>query len=156
RPAARHEVDVNEQTPGRPAPPELAQAATIDVLTLLGVDIVEATATRVVQTLEVGPRVHQPYGYLHGGVSVLLAETGASIGAGIAAGAEYQAFGIEINANHLRPVRDGRITAISTPLHQGRTIAVWDTRIESDAGKLICISRCTIALRPTAEVNASH
>ena len=132
-----------------PLPP-----AAASVLEALGIDIVEATGSCVVLALEVGPRVHQPYGYLHGGVSVLLAETGASYGSALAAGPELQAFGVEINANHLRPVRAGRVTSTSTPIQQGRSIAVWDTRITNDDGKLVCISRCTVALRPVAEVAA--
>ncbi|MCW2971957.1 MAG: thioesterase superfamily protein [Thermoleophilia bacterium] len=134
--------------------PESQMDPANTVLEALGIEVVEATADRVVLSLEVGPRVHQPYGYLHGGVSVLLAETGASIGSAIAAGPELQAFGVEINANHLRPVRDGRITATSTPIQQGRSLAVWDTRITNDDGKLVCISRCTVALRPVTEVAA--
>ncbi|MCW2961864.1 MAG: thioesterase superfamily protein [Thermoleophilia bacterium] len=114
----------------------------------LGIDLVEASAERVVLTCDVGPKVHQPYGFLHGGVSALIAETGASIGAGIAAGDQFRAFGIEINANHVRPVREGVITSTSTPIRQGRSIAVWDTRIETADGKLVCASRCTIALQP--------
>jgi uncharacterized protein (TIGR00369 family) len=122
------------------------------VLGALGIDVVEAGPERVVLALEVGPRVHQPYGFLHGGVSALLAETCASMGAWLAAGPEFEAFGIEINANHLRPVRSGRVTATGTPIRQGRTIAVWDTRVEDSDGKLVCVSRCTVALRPIGDV----
>lgn len=122
------------------------------VLETLGVEVVEAGPDRVVLTLDVGPHVHQPYGFLHGGVSALLAETCASIGSWLAAGPDHEAFGIEINANHVRPVRAGRIVATGTPLRQGRTIAVWDTRIEDDRGRLVCVSRCTVALRPTGAV----
>ncbi|MCW2923574.1 MAG: thioesterase superfamily protein [Thermoleophilia bacterium] len=118
------------------------------VLGPLGIDIDEAGPERVVLSLEVGPRVHQPYGFLHGGVSALLSETCASMGAWLAAGPEFEAFGIEINANHLRPVREGRIVATGTPIRQGRTIAVWDTRIEDAQGRLVCVSRCTVAIRP--------
>jgi len=120
------------------------------VLGPLGITIDEVGPERVVLSLEVGPRVHQPYGFLHGGVSALLAETCASMGAWIAAGSNFEAFGVEINANHLRPVRDGRIVATGTPIRQGRTIAVWDTRIEDEQGRLVCVSRCTVALRPIA------
>ncbi|MCB0879680.1 MAG: PaaI family thioesterase [Thermoleophilia bacterium] len=114
----------------------------------LGIEVVEAGPDRMVLQLDVGPQVHQPYGFLHGGVSALLSESCASMGAWLAAGPEYQAFGIEVNANHLRPVRDGRITATATPIRQGRTIAVWDTKVEDDDGRLVCVSRCTVALRP--------
>ena len=118
------------------------------VLGPLGIDIVEMGPERVVLTLDVGPRVHQPYGFLHGGVSALLSETCASMGSWLAAGDGIEAFGIEINASHLRPVREGRITATGTPIRQGRTIAVWDTKVEDSGGRLVCVSRCTVALRP--------
>ena len=118
----------------------------------LGIEVVELGPERVVLRLEVGPRVHQPYGFLHGGVSALLSESCASMGAWLAAGSDYEAFGIEVNANHLRPVRDGVVTATGTPIRQGRSIAVWDTRIEDEQGRLVCISRCTVALRPAGEV----
>lgn len=114
----------------------------------LGIEVVEMSGERVVLELEVGPKVHQPYGFLHGGVSALLSESCASMGAWLAAGDQYEAFGIEVNANHLRPVREGRIVATGTPIRQGRTIAVWDTRIEDADGRLVCVSRCTVALRP--------
>jgi uncharacterized protein (TIGR00369 family) len=123
------------------------------VLGALGIDVVVAGPERVVLTLEVGPRVHQPYGFLHGGISALLSETCASMGAWLAAGPQFEAFGIEINANHLRPVREGRVTATGTPIRQGRTIAVWDTQVADDAGKLVCVSRCTVALRPVGDVS---
>lgn len=117
------------------------------VMGALGIDLVEASGERVVLALEVGPTVHQPYGYLHGGVSALLGETCASIGAWLAAGLDKQAFGIEVNANHLRPVRSGRIVATGEPVRQGRTIAVWDTRIVDEQDRLVCVTRCTVAIR---------
>lgn len=136
-----------------PIDPEALQAIQErTVLGPLGIEIVEAGPERVVLAVEVGPRVHQPYGFLHGGVSALLAETCASMGAWLAAGPDHEAFGVEINANHLRPVRDGRIVATGTPIRQGRTIAVWDTRIEDEQGRLVCVSRCTVAIRPSGDV----
>jgi uncharacterized protein (TIGR00369 family) len=122
----------------------------VTIMGTLGIDLVEASAERVVLEMDVGPHVHQPYGYLHGGASVVLAETGASIGAWLAAGPDMHTLGIEINANHLRPVRDGRVRAESTPVRQGRSIAVWDTRITDGDGRLVCVSRCTVAVRPAA------
>lgn len=133
------------------APEAVAALRERTVLGPLGIDVVELTGERVVLTVDVGPKVHQPYGFLHGGVSALLSETCASMGAWLAAGEGAEAFGVEINANHLRPVRDGRITATGTPIRQGRTIAVWDTRIEDEAGRLVCVSRCTVAIRRTDE-----
>lgn len=117
------------------------------VMGTLGIELVEASGERVVMALDVGPKVHQPYGFLHGGVSALLGETCASIGAWLAAGLDSQALGIEVNANHLRPVRSGRIVATGVPIRQGRTIAVWDTRIVDDAERLVCVTRCTVAIR---------
>ena len=122
------------------------------VLGPLGIEIEEAGPDRVVLAVDVGPKVHQPYGFLHGGVSALMSETCASIGSWLAAGSDYEAFGIEINANHLRPVRDGRVRAIATPIRQGRTIAVWDTRVEDEQGRLVCVSRCTVALRQVGAI----
>jgi uncharacterized protein (TIGR00369 family) len=122
------------------------------VLGPLGIDVEEAGPERVVLAVDVGPKVHQPYGFLHGGVSALMSETCASIGSWLAAGPEVEAFGIEINANHLRPVRDGRIRAIATPIRVGRTIAVWDTRVEDEQGRLVCVSRCTVALRQIGSI----
>lgn len=135
-----------------PLAPEAMQAIRErTALEALGIELEEAGPERVVLSVDVGPRVHQPYGFLHGGVSALMSETCASIGSWLAAGSEYEAFGIEINANHLRPVREGRIVATGTPIRQGRTIAVWDTRIEDAEGRLVCVSRCTVALRRAGE-----
>jgi uncharacterized protein (TIGR00369 family) len=120
----------------------------------LGIDIVEATAERVVLEVEVGPQVHQPYGLLHGGVSVLMSETCASMGAWLAADEGMLAFGVEINANHLRPVRSGKVRAVGTPIRQGRTIAVWDTQLTDEEGRVFCVSRCTVALRPADQVRS--
>lgn len=97
--------------------------------------------------MKVGPQVHQPYGFLHGGVSVLLAETCASIGADLASGVDKRVFGMEINANHLRPVRAGYVRAVGVPIHVGRTTQVWEARITTeDDDRLVCISRCTLAV----------
>lgn len=125
----------------------LDQIKRTTVLGPLGIDIVEATAEKVVLTVEVGPKVHQPLGYLHGGVSVLLAETGSSFGCWLAAGLDSSVLGVEINANHLNSIREGRITSTSVPIKQGRTLAVWETKIVDDDDRLICISRSTVAIR---------
>jgi uncharacterized protein (TIGR00369 family) len=112
----------------------------------LGIELRELTLTRVVATMPVTPRVHQPLGFLHGGASLALAETVASAGAFLHCPPGKIAFGQEINANHLRPVRAGVVTAIGTPLHAGRTSHVWEVKIYDDAERLICISRCTVAV----------
>jgi uncharacterized protein (TIGR00369 family) len=123
------------------------QAETL--LTTLGIEIVEATKERIVARMPVGPKVHQPFGLLHGGASVALAETAASTGAWMNVDQEKErVVGIEINANHLRAKRDGMITAIATPVHIGKRTQVWEVRIADDEGKAVCISRCTLAVVP--------
>ena len=114
----------------------------------LGIEIVEAGPERVVATMPVGPRVHQPLGYLHGGASVALAETVVSVGAYLAAPEGHTAFGMEINANHLRPMRAGVLTATGVPVHVGRTSQVWQADLRDDSGALVCTSRCTLAIVP--------
>ncbi|MCA2981332.1 MAG: hotdog fold thioesterase [Myxococcaceae bacterium] len=113
----------------------------------LGIELVELSKERVVARMPVERRVHQPFGLLHGGASVVLAETVASIGAWMNAHeAGKSAVGLEINANHLRGKRDGVVTATATPLHLGRATHVWEIRLTDEAGRLLCISRCTMAL----------
>lgn len=115
----------------------------------LGIAFVELSPERVVATMPVEPRTHQPFGLLHGGASVALAETVASVGAWLNIDREREAaVGLEINANHLRGRRDGTVTATATPLHRGRSTQVWDVRIADEAGRPVCVSRCTIAVVP--------
>jgi 1,4-dihydroxy-2-naphthoyl-CoA hydrolase len=114
---------------------------------VLDIKIVEAEKLRVVATMPVGPNHRQQLGYLHGGVSVVLAESLASMGCALNIDASKQmAFGLEINANHLRPKREGMLTGVATPIHMGRTTHVWEVKISDEDGKLICISRCTVAI----------
>lgn len=113
----------------------------------LGIEFVELTRERVVASMPVVPRTHQPFGLLHGGASVALAETVASVGAWMNIDqAREAAVGLEINANHLRGTRDGTVTATATPLHRGRRTHVWDVRIADEAGRPVCVSRCTLAI----------
>lgn len=113
----------------------------------LGIEFVELTKERVVARMPVEKRVHQPFGLLHGGASVALAETVASIGAWLNVGESGKtAVGLEINANHVRGKRDGVVTATATPLHLGRATHVWEIKLTDEAGKLVCISRCTMAI----------
>lgn len=119
------------------------------LLSTLGIEVVEATRERVVARMPVGPRVHQPFGLLHGGASVALAETVASTGAWMNVDQATEiVVGIEINANHLRAVRDGEVTATATPVHVGRRTQVWDVRIADGSGRAVCVSRCTLAVVP--------
>ena len=114
---------------------------------VLNITLVQADKDKVVATMPIGPQHKQQVGYLHGGVSVVLAESLASLGAVLNIDADRQmAFGLEINANHLRPKRDGVLTGVATPIIRGRTTHVWDIRITDENDKLICISRCTVAI----------
>lgn len=119
------------------------------LLSTLGIEFVEQSKARVVARMPVGPRVHQPFGILHGGASVALAETVASYAGWLNIDqARENVVGLEINANHLRAKRDGVVTAVATPLHIGRKTQVWDIRITDEQDKLVCISRCTLAVVP--------
>ncbi len=98
-------------------------------------------------TMPVDHRTHQPYGLLHGGASVVLAETLGSTAAMLTLDpARELAVGLDINANHIRGVRSGIVTGTSKMLHIGRTTQVWEIRIESEEGALVCISRITMAV----------
>ena len=114
---------------------------------ILDIKLVVAQKDKVVATMPIGPNHRQQVGYLHGGISVTLAESVASLGTVLNIDPEKQmAFGLEINANHLRPKREGWLTAVATPIHRGRTTHVWDIQISDENGKLICVSRCTVAV----------
>ena len=122
-----------------------------NMIGLLEISILEATVDRVVATMPVQPKVHQPFGLLHGGASVALAETVASLGAYLnVVDSGMGAVGLEINANHLRGKRDGIVTATATPIHKGRSTHVWQVEIKDEAGKMVCVSRCTLAIVPAA------
>ncbi len=100
-------------------------------------------------TMPVDDRTRQPYGLLHGGASVVLAETlGSSAGNLCVDTASQVCVGLEINANHLRAARSGVVTGTARALHVGRTTQVWEIRIENEAGKPVCISRLTLAVVP--------
>ena len=119
------------------------------LLGTLGIELLETTKERVTARMPVTPRVHQPQGILHGGASVALAETVASTAGYLNVDREKETVvGLEINANHLRAVRDGVLTAVATPVHVGRRTHVWEVRITEEGGKLVCISRCTLAVVP--------
>ncbi|HEY3369021.1 MAG TPA: hotdog fold thioesterase [Symbiobacteriaceae bacterium] len=115
------------------------------MMEVLGIELEEATPQRVVATMPVDARTHQPFGILHGGASVALAETVASIGATLNAGPNRVAVGMEINANHIRPKQSGTVRAVATPSHVGKATTVWEIRISDEDERLICLSRCTLA-----------
>lgn len=122
---------------------------------LLDLSVVEATPERVVLSLPVTSKVHQPYGILHGGVSALLAESAASFGAALNAGGR-PVVGIELNASHLRAVRDGTLTASATPLRVGRSVQMWEIVLTNDERGEICRARCTLAVRDHVPRDASQ
>jgi len=132
-----------------PSPPSDAPALAggrRSIHDLLDVEFLEAGPDRVVLRIPVDWRVHQPYGILHGGVSALLAESAASFGAALAAGPDRSVVGIELNASHLRSLRDGHLTAEATPVRVGRTVQVWRISLTDDDGRAICEARCSLAV----------
>ena len=115
--------------------------------TTLGIEIVELSGERVVATMPVDERTRQPFGILHGGASIALAETVASFGATASIDRErFLAVGQEINGNHLRPKTSGLVRATGVPVHAGRSTQVWSIEIADEEGRLVCISRCTMAI----------
>ncbi|HLV11414.1 MAG TPA: hotdog fold thioesterase [Trueperaceae bacterium] len=116
------------------------------LLETLGIVVTRADPDRVEATMPVTPRHHQPHGILHGGASVALAETVASVGASQGLAAGERAVGLEINANHIRQVADGEVHAVGTPLHRGRRTHVWQVEVRDPQGRLVCVSRCTVAI----------
>ncbi|MBD1552006.1 hotdog fold thioesterase [Pseudomonas typographi] len=108
-------------------------------------------------SMVVDGRTRQPYGLLHGGASVVLAETVGSSASYLCIDTErFYCVGIEVNANHLRAVRSGRVTATARPVHIGRSTHVWDIRLADDNGTLTCISRLTVAVVARGETPAGH
>lgn len=113
----------------------------------LGIELIKIEKGRVVATMPVDDRTRQPFGFLHGGASVALAETVASVGAFEMIDKETEAaVGLEINANHVKGKRDGVVTAVGEVIHKGRTTMVWEVKITDEKDQLICISRCTLAI----------
>lgn len=113
----------------------------------LGIVFTELGEGYLRATMPVDARTRQPYGLLHGGASVALAETlGSSAGALVAG--DSAVVGLEINANHLRAVRNGTVTGTTRPVHIGRSTQVWEIHIEDEDGRPVCISRITLAVLP--------
>ena len=98
-------------------------------------------------SMPVTAKTRQPYGFLHGGASCVLAETIGSVASALVIDREkFYCVGLEINANHLRSVSEGRVVAVSSPLHLGKSTHVWDIKIYDDNENLICVSRLTVAI----------
>ncbi|MDE0771286.1 MAG: hotdog fold thioesterase [Salibacteraceae bacterium] len=132
---------------GNPDIADTAKLAQGTIHDALGIVVTEIGDNYVMATMPVDERTVQPYGILHGGASIVLAESLGSIASHYVVDSEkYIAVGLDINANHLRPVRSGLVTGKATPIHLGRKNHVWDIEIRSDRDKLVCKSRLTIAV----------
>ena len=128
---------------------KLRANATKNLATTLGIEIKELTPERVVATMPVDDRTRQPFGILHGGASVALAETVASLGGTMNVDLETNVVvGVEINANHIKAKREGVVTGTATPVHIGRSTQVWEVRIVDEQERTVCVSRCTLAVVP--------
>ncbi len=118
-----------------------------DMGTTLGITFIKLTREEVIAEMPVDSRTVQPFRILHGGASVALAETLCSLGAWFNISKNKTAVGIEINANHHRAVKEGDIVrAVAKPIQLSRSVHVWETKIEDGRGKLVCTSRCTLAI----------
>ena len=116
----------------------------------LGIVFTELGPDYLRGTMPVDARTRQPYGLLHGGASVLLAETLGSTAGGLCVGEGQGVVGIEINANHVRPMAEGYVYGTARPVNLGKTLQVWEVRITNEQEKLVCISRVTMAVLSVA------
>lgn len=130
---------------------DLAQvnAPRDDINTLLDIQVEEYGDDWLTASMPVDKRTHQPFGILHGGASVVLAESVGSIASNLCVDrSKFYCVGLEVNANHLKAVSSGRVTATAKRVHLGRTTHVWDIRLSNEAGQPTCISRLTMAVVP--------
>jgi 1,4-dihydroxy-2-naphthoyl-CoA hydrolase len=126
---------------------ELDQQSRDSMVEYLDIRFSEIGTDFVRATMPVDARTWQPFGLLHGGASATLAETLGSVGANCCVDPErYYCVGQELNANHLRSARSGRVTGTARPIHVGKRSQVWDIRIDDDSGRLTCVSRLTLAV----------
>ncbi len=134
-------------------PAELTERGSRTLPGLLGIRVTEIGPDFLRATMPVNERTHQPFGVLHGGASVALAETVGSLAAMLCIDPDYMALGQDINANHLRSVSSGLVTATARPFHLGRSSQVWHIEIRDEQERLVCVSRLTMAVverRPRA------
>lgn len=131
------------------------QDVSVDILTRgslntavshLGIEFLEVGPDFLRARVPVDHRTHQPFGLLHGGVSVVLAETLGSCGAFYASPTGHLAVGLDINANHIKGVKTGWVTGVARPVHRGRTTHVWQIDMHNEAGELTCVSRITMSI----------
>jgi uncharacterized protein (TIGR00369 family) len=131
----------------KPTIEQVNRSSADTAVAALGIVITEFGEDGLSGTMPVDSRTRQPMGLLHGGASVLFAETLCSLGANYCIDrSKYACVGQEINANHLRAASDGLVHGTAKPIHLGRRSQVWEIQIRDDAGKLVCISRCTLAM----------
>jgi 1,4-dihydroxy-2-naphthoyl-CoA hydrolase len=139
----------------QPTKEDAGKLETGTLMETLDIRISEVGDDYICGTMPVDHRTVQPYGILHGGASVALAETLGSIAAHLVVDStQYVTVGMEVNANHLRPVTSGRVTGKATPIHIGRSSHVWSIEITNEAGKLVCISRITMAVVEKSKIKA--
>ena len=137
-------------TPAATPPEEFLAAMPQGMGTLnekLGIELVQVSPERVVATMPVEGNT-QPYGLLHGGASVVLAETLGSVGSALHAGRDRISVGVDINATHHRSLRRGTVTGVATAVHLGRTSACYEVVVSDEQGRRVCTSRITCALVP--------
>lgn len=116
----------------------------------LGMEITAFDDDSLTGTMPVDHRTVQPFGLLHGGASVALAETLGSLGGSLTVNPkEFVVVGLEINANHIKSARSGVVTGVAKPIHRGRNTQIWEIKITNEAAELVCISRLTLAVIPT-------
>ena len=125
---------------------ELTRLSESTAVSQLGIEFLEVGDDFLVARVPVDARTRQPFGLLHGGVSVVLAETLGSFGASYACAPGHQAVGLDINANHLKGVKEGWVTGTARAVHLGRTTQVWQIDMRNDSGELSCVSRITMAI----------
>ncbi len=121
----------------------------------LGIRTVELSPDRVILEMDVGPRVHQPMGVLHGGASAVLAEGAASMGAYASCDVSTEApVGVELNISHLRGMHSGTLTATARPIRKGRSLQVWGIELQDQDGRAVAVARCTLVVRALDGSNA--
>lgn len=131
----------------KPEIKDVNKMAQNTMLSHLGIEFTETGDDYIKATMPVDHRTYQPMGLLHGGASAALAETLGSFASHLVVDSnKFDCVGLEINANHIRPKTEGFVTGIAKPIHLGRKTHIWEIRIEDERGKLICISRLTMAV----------
>ncbi|MEH6579269.1 MAG: hotdog fold thioesterase [Amphritea sp.] len=126
--------------------PQLQQFMKNTLVEHLGIEIIEIGDDFVKASMPVDQRTHQPMGILHGGASVVLAESIGSMAAQMAAEPGHPCVGLEVNANHLSSIKTGLVYGTARPIHIGRSTQVWDIRIKDENGKGVCVSRLTMSV----------